>query len=124
MSVISYYHSIINNVPRPTFTFTNTFEAQKGIIRVQTKEKPTSVKLHFVTNPNARDFRVEIIGKIWRSINLSDQGNGLFTSEISNPPTGYTAYLIELVFPSKTLAPMTFSTSTYIVPNQYPCTNP
>lgn len=94
-SLLAFYGSVVSGTPRPRLTW--KFE-RDGSIRVVTKTKPSEVKLWQATNPKARDFRVESIGKAYRSSTLGDRGGGLYTAKVERPSTGYTAFFIELSY--------------------------
>eukprot|EP01080_Neovahlkampfia_damariscottae_P003763 gene3763-6651_t len=119
-SLMSYYHSFLNNVPRPKFSWTHKFEETKGILEVKAEDKPMIARVWMAHNPKSRDFRIVEIGRAWKGKVIQER-NGVYKIEVEVPSTGYTAYLIELRYRSGTIAPMTFSTSTFIVPNKLPC---
>ena len=123
-SVISYYHSFLFNVPRPDFKCENKYESDKGVLTLHSQEKPESVKLWYAVNEKDRNFMVKAIGRVWESTDLRDEGNGKFVATVENPKTGYKAYMIEVKYKSRTLVPLIFTTSTFIVPNKFPCSNP
>lgn len=77
--------------------FTWSFEAD-GSIRVETQTTPNAVRLWQAHNREARDFRLETIGPVWTSSPLFDQGNGVYTGYVPRPPTGFSAFLVELDF--------------------------
>lgn len=95
-SVLAFYDSVVSGAPRPLLSW--KFE-RDGSIRVVTKTKPTEVKLWQATNPKARDFRVESIGKTYKSSPLADRGGGLYSATVERPSHGYTAFFIELSYP-------------------------
>lgn len=123
-SVISYYNQILSGAPRPNFVWDNQYFEKHALLKIRTAEEPISVKLWMAENPIARDFRVEIIGKVWNSTTLTSQGNGVYEATIPHANKGFRAYLIEVQYKSRTFIPLTFTTSTFIVPNQLPCTEP
>lgn len=95
-SVLAFYDSIVNGAPRPQLSW--KFE-RNGSIRVVTRTKPTAVTLWQATNPKARDFRVDSIGKAYKASPLSDLGDGLYEAKAGKPSSGYTAFFIELTYP-------------------------
>lgn len=97
-SVLAFLHSIIDGTPRPRFSW--LFDT--GAIRVHTATTPLSVKLWRAVNPNARDFRLEAIGRAFTSSYLHDQGGGTFVGEVLRPERGWAAYLVEMTYPSGT----------------------
>lgn len=116
-SVVSYVQGFRDDKARPSFTWklegTDT-------VRVQTQDKPSKVQLWQATNPKARDFRVETLGKVWKSTDLTDQGGGVYVAKVAPPATGYTAFYIELTYPSGQLFPYKFSTQVRVVPDVRP----
>ena len=87
---------------------------------VTAKTKPTQVNLWTATNPNARDFRLETIGKAWTSSPLNGAGDGVYDAQVKAPEKGWTAYFVELQFDSGTPAPYRFSTEVRVVPDTLP----
>ncbi len=114
-NVRTFYQAILNGTPRPQFSW--TFQPD-GSIRVQTVTTPTTVTLWKATNPTARDFRKEIIGAAYTSTTLTDQGGGVYIGQVPTPPTGWTAFYIELTFPSGGATPFRFSTAVRVVPKE------
>lgn len=102
---------------RPAFSW--TFEGTDSI-RVKTQEAPQKVLLWQATNPNARDFRVETLGKVWKSSVLSSQGEGVYTGQVTMPGKGYTAFVVELHFDSGQIFPLKVSTAVRVVPDTRP----
>ncbi len=117
-TVLACYHAILNNTPLPQFDW----KIEKdGTIRVQTKDKPAEVKLWQATDPGARDFRLTTIGAKWTSAKLSDNGKGEYLGKVAPPKRGWTAYLVELTFPSGVaLAPFKFTTGVKVIPDTLP----
>ncbi len=96
-SAAPWYDSILNQRTRPEFTWTID---QNGQITVVTVDSPSSVSLWQANNPNTRDFRLPVTGKIWTSTPLTDLGNGIYSTPAPQPESGWTAYFIELTFPA------------------------
>jgi len=117
-SVLAWYHAILNNVPMPQFTWQIDTD---GTIRVRTKDAPSGVMLWQATNPGARDFRLSSIGARWKGSLLTSQGNGEYAARVPRPFRGFTAYMVELRFPSGVPeAPFTFTTGVKVVPDVEP----
>ncbi len=118
MTILACYHATLNDAPLPQFTW----KIEKdGAIRVQTKDKPSQVKLWQATNPGARDFRLTTIGPRWKSEVLKEQVNGEYVARIAPPKRGWTALMIELTFPSGlSLAPFKFTTGVKVIPDVLP----
>lgn len=120
-TVAACYNAILNNSPLPQFDW----KIEKdGTIRVTTKDKPSEVKLWQASNPGARDFRLTSIGFKWKGEALAPQANGEYVGKVPLPPSGYTAYMVELTFPSGLgLAPFKFTTGVKVVPDVEPHRN-
>jgi PhoPQ-activated pathogenicity-related protein len=116
-SLVAFYDAVLRGQPRPKFSW----KIEKdGAIRVTTKDKPTEVKLWQATNPDARDFRLEKIGKAYKDTVLTDQGGGVYVGKADKPAKGYTAYFVELTYPSGGKYPFKFTTRVKVTPDVYP----
>lgn len=113
-SVTAYHDAILKHAPLPQFSWSHQAD---GSIKVETKDRPSEVKLWQATNAKARDFRLETIGKVWTSTTLADQGGGVYVGSVGKPPEGWTAYVVELTFPSSSPHPFKFTTDVLVSPN-------
>jgi PhoPQ-activated pathogenicity-related protein len=116
-SFLAYYQSILKGTPRPKFSW--TLEGNDSI-RVQTSDPPISVNLWQAYNPDARDFRLETVGPVWTSSELTDQGAGVYVGRVPKPAKGWTAFFVELVFDSGERNPFKFTTQVRVVPDYLP----
>jgi len=118
LSVLAWYHAILNEAQMPQFTW----QIEKdGTIRVRTRDAPSAVTLWQATNPGARDFRLSSIGEKWKGTALKAQGNGEYVARVARPFRGFTAYMVEVTFPSGVKgAPFTFTTGVKVVPDVEP----
>jgi PhoPQ-activated pathogenicity-related protein len=116
-SLAVYYESILRNWKRPEFTWTI---ATDGTIEVRTKDKPSAVKLWSATNPDARDFRLEKIGPAYRSETLVEKAPGVYAGRPPRPGNGFTAYFIELTYPTPGGSHWKFTTDVKVTPDEYP----
>ena len=117
--LISWYQSILNETPRPKFDWHIN---DAGEIHVHAEDKPQEVKLWQATNPEARDFRVDTIGKTWKSSDLPAESSdsGKYVAKVAAPTKGFTAFLIELKFPGAPGLPLIFSSGVKVVPDTLP----
>jgi len=115
--IAAYVASLRSRSERPSFTW--QFEGEDSI-RVQSKQAAQKVLLWQATNPTRRDFRQETIGKVWTSSELTDQGNGVYVGKVSKPATGYTAFYIEMVYPSGIAVPQKYTTQVRVLPDVRP----
>ena len=80
-SMVAFYQMIIADRPRPEIDW--TFE-EDGSIRVTSDTPPKSVMLWQAANPNARDFRVETIGKAYQSTPLTAEADGSYVAKVDD----------------------------------------
>mgnify|MGYP005842843369 CR=1 FL=1 len=112
------FSAILNQTPLPQFSW--TLEPDGGM-RVKATTPPSAVMLWQATNPNARDFRLDTLGPVWRSSPLSDQGGGVYVAKVAAPAKGWTAFFAELTFPSASQSPpFKFTTQVRVVPDVLP----
>jgi PhoPQ-activated pathogenicity-related protein len=82
--------------------------------------RPREVNLWQATNPDARDFRLDVIGKAWHSTPLEPDAHGMFTGRVAKPKTGFTACFVELVYDGGGQYPFKFTTGVSVVPDVLP----
>jgi PhoPQ-activated pathogenicity-related protein len=112
------YSAAINNTHLPEFSWTLE---KDGAIRVTTKDTPAEVKLWQATNPEGRDFRLEMIGPAYKGSTLTDQGGGVYVGKVLEPSKGWTAFFVELTFPNgNSSPPLKFTTQVRVVPDVLP----
>jgi PhoPQ-activated pathogenicity-related protein len=118
LSVLAWYHALLNGTPLPQFTWQID---RDGAIRVRSKDAPIAVTLWQATNPGARDFRLSSIGAKWKGSPLKAGSTGEYVARVPRPFRGYTAYMVELTFPSGVAsAPFTFTTGVKVMPDVEP----
>lgn len=116
-SLLAFYQAIILGTPRPRFSWT---KEKDGTLIVKVVDKPREVLLWQANNPKARDFRVDTIGKAYRSTVLTPEANGTYIGRVAKPAEGFTAFFVELVFDSGRRIPYKFSTEVSVVPDVLP----
>ena len=116
-SIAAYFEAIVKQTPRPTFTWKIR---KNGQIVVDAVTAPSAVKLWQATNPRARDFRLANIGPAYTSTDLAPVRAGHYVGTVKKPSKGYTAYFIELTFPSGGAYPFKFTTGVKVIPDTYP----
>jgi len=115
-SIAAFFQSVVTNTPRPEFDWKIS---KDGTIEVKSKAKPAAVKLWQANNPAARDFRLEKIGKAYTSSDLVEKG-GKWVAKAPQVAKGYTAYFVELTYPSGGKYPFKFTTDVKVLPDVYP----
>jgi PhoPQ-activated pathogenicity-related protein len=116
-ALLAWYVAILTGRPLPQFSWDCT-GAGHTVVTAQTK--PTQVNLWTATNPNARDFRLETIGKAWTSSPLAANDKGVYDTGVKAPEKGWTAYFVELLFDSGSSLPYRFSTEVRVIPDTLP----
>jgi PhoPQ-activated pathogenicity-related protein len=116
-TLLACYDAVLKEAPLPKFSWS---VEREGALRVVAKDKPTMVKLWQATNPDARDFRLDTLGPRYESTTLSDTGGGVYVGKVPKPEKGWTAYFVELTFPSGCAAPFKFTTQVCVVPDTLP----
>jgi PhoPQ-activated pathogenicity-related protein len=96
-SITAFHDAALNGRPLPDYSWTLRAD---GALVVKPQGQPTEVRLWQATNPKARDFRVDTIGKAFTPTVLSPQSYGTFVASVQRPGSGYTAYFVELTYPS------------------------
>ena len=120
-TVFAFYQAILTGAPLPRLSWTMP---QDGSIQVQsTGEAPAQVKLWQATNPDARDFRLESFGAHWTALDLPRSSDGTYVAKAEAPAKGWTAFFVELTYPSKSGPPLKFTTQVRVVPDALPYAN-
>lgn len=116
-SLVAFYQSILTGKPRPRFDWSI---GDDGTVSVSVKDKPLAVKLWQATNPNARDFRMDTLGPVWKSQPVSADASGRYAERVHAPDKGYTAFFMELTYPGPGRYPLKLTTQVKVVPDVYP----
>ncbi len=117
-SLQAFYQSVLDGKPRPNFTW--RIREKDGAIVVKTDVTPKEVNLWQANNPNARDFRLDKIGKAYTSTPLKSKKGGTYVGRIKPAEKGYTAFFVELVFDSGGKYPFKFTTQVKVMPDVLP----
>ncbi|WP_411288666.1 PhoPQ-activated pathogenicity-related family protein [Phenylobacterium sp.] len=115
-SMIAWYGSVLNGTPRPRYSWTRRGDQ----IVVRAAQRPREVLLWQATNPKARDFRVDTIGKAYTSTRLLPRRDGTYVANLVKPASGFTASFVELSFDSGGNYPFKFTTEVVVTPNTLP----
>ncbi len=76
----AFYATVVKNTPRPQITW--TFETD-GSIKVVAKDRPDDVRVWQATNPEARNFRHDVIGSAYQSTPLQPSGPNTWVAQRS-----------------------------------------
>ena len=115
--LMAFYASVLSGSQRPRYCWD---VAKDGSIWLDSLDKPIAVNVWQATNPNARDFRLETIGKAWTSTPLAPNADGLYVAKVDKPAKGFTAFFIEMKYDSGFGVPYTFTTGVKVLPDVYP----
>ncbi len=116
-TLLSFYNSVINGTKLPVYSWE---VKDDDSMRVTSDQKPTAVKLWHATNPKTRDFRVDRIGRVWKSKSLEASADGSYSGGVEKPAEGYTAYMIELTYANPGSPPLKVTTRVKVVPDVLP----
>ena len=116
-SLAAFYGSVLDRRPRPKFSWK---KQQDGSLLVTVKDKPLLVNLWQATNPKARDFRLDTIGKAYTKSVLEPRADGTYLGHVDKPAEGFTAFFVELVYPTGRKYPFKFTTEVSVVPDVLP----
>lgn len=116
-TILAYYFSIAHGIPRPRFSW--QYKAP-GLLSVRAETTPTRVRLWQAHNPKARDFRVQTIGRAYRSEELVPHSEKQYRVTIPVPDAGWTAFFVQLEFDVGAPTPLRLTTPAYVIPDKLP----
>lgn len=118
-TLMAFYHYIISDTPVPQYRW--TFHGNDRLV-IEAGATPIEVRYWSATNPVARDFRVDTLGKVWESRLLEPAPDGTYSVELRTPKTGWTAQMVELTFLDPKGTPFKFTTPVKVLPERLPYT--
>lgn len=113
-SVNAWYHSIVHNVSMPRYSWD---VAEDGTITILTLDEPSEILLWQAHNPENRNFMKDVIGDAYESTPLEEVEPGRYVVKVDAPSSGFTAYYVEMHYPSGLKVPFKFSTGIKVVPD-------
>lgn len=116
-TLVAFYSMIVRGQPRPEFSWER---GENGTVVVRPSTPPQEVRLWQATNPDARDFRVETLGKKYTSQVLTAGADGSYTATVADSEKGWTAFFVELTFDSGGLFPLKLTTNVWVTPDTLP----
>ena len=116
-SITAFYDSVLNHRSLPAYRWR---VRKDGAIVVRSRTAPSEVNLWQGTDPKARDFRVDTIGKAFTASRLERQADGTWVGKVDKPAAGWTAYFVELTYPSGGPYPFKFTTEVQVIPDTLP----
>jgi PhoPQ-activated pathogenicity-related protein len=113
----AFYTAIVTNTPRPDVRW--SFE-RDGSIKVVSKQIPSDIRLWQATNSAARNFRLDVVGPAYKSTPLTPSGPNTWVARVPAPPEGWTAFFVEMSFPSGGKYPLKITSGVRILPDKLP----
>ena len=116
-SLVAFYNAVITESAIPKVDWSVSADSIYLEVLSDVDYKVTKWE---AVNENARDFRVPVIGRVWKDSELSKTSNNQYAIHFPAPEKGYKAGVLEIIFDSGTEVPFTFTTGTVVTPNTYP----
>lgn len=116
-SMAAFYYAILRNIPRPVYSW---IKQPDGTLVVKSRTRPAAVTLWQATNPEARDFRVDTIGKAYKSSPVTPRADGAYVVAPPKAAKGFTAYFVELTYDIGGPHPIKYTTEVAITPDTLP----
>lgn len=115
--ILAFYQMILHGRKRPSYSWR---KEPDGSLRVVAADKPTQGNLWQATNPQARDFRLDVIGPAWSVTPLEPDSEGIYVARVPPPAKGFTAFFLELVYDMGDGPDWKVTTGTCVVPDVLP----
>ncbi len=116
-TIIAFYSLILSGRKPPEILWT---QDDDGTLRVMSRTEPQEVRLWQAHNPEARDFRVETLGRRYTSTILQPDDDGLYVGRVEEPKQGWTAWFVELTFDVGAPTPLKLTTQVSVAPDILP----
>ena len=116
-SLVAFYNAVITESAIPKVDWSVSADSIYLEVLSDVDYKVTKWE---AVNENARDFRVPVIGRVWKDSELSKTSNNQYAIHFPAPEKGYKAGMLEIIFDSGTEVPFTFTTGTVVTPKIYP----
>ena len=117
MTLLAFYNALLNRTKLPEYSW--KVDADDSIHLV-TDQKPKAAKVWYAVNPDARDFRVETIGRVWKSEPIAESGDGTYIGKVDKPEKGFKAFLVELTYQYDGSPPFKVTSQVKVVPDTLP----
>jgi len=117
-SLISFYDMILNKNPRPEFNW--TADSTGFDIKLDPDNLPDELLLWNAQNPEARDFRLYVIDRIWVAKPVDIPEDGIVNVDITTPEEGFSAWFLEATYSSENELPFKTTTGVVVTPDRYP----
>ena len=118
MESLIAFHSLISNGTKPPQLTWN--RAPDGTLQAMTDTDPLVVNLWQMTNPVARDFRVETQGPGYTNSPVPADQDGLYRAIVPAPESGWTAFFLEFTYDVGAATPLKLTTGVTVIPDMLP----
>lgn len=117
-NLVSFYKRIIAGEKTPRFEWS----IRKDTIYAEVDpESNYQIRVWEAVNPSARDFKIYVLGnEAWKMKALDVREDGSYAVPVTEPATGFKGALVEVVFNPDSEFPLTLTSGTLIIPDQYP----
>jgi PhoPQ-activated pathogenicity-related protein len=115
VNVFSFFNSVIHDEPLPKMDWKVTDTSFDVAVDPNSDYE---IALWQITNPEARDFRIWVVGKTWEKTVLEKNETGIYSIPAPSAD-GYTASFVEVTFNKDSQHPITLSTGTKVLPDSY-----
>ncbi len=117
-TLTAFHQALITETPWPTMDW-EVLEDEL-VIHTATAAPPIAVTLWQATNSQARDFRIDTIGKAWTAEDVPVSETGHYQLTVNPPSEGWRAFLVEFTFPTGGEFPLKLTTGVVVVPDTLP----
>ena len=118
VETIAAFHALLaRGESAPRFSWQRSPD---GTLRVHAEDAPEEVWLWQATNPQARDFRMETLGPAYTKTAVEAEAPGVYAVRVPAPPSGWTAWFMELVYDVGTPTPLKLTTEVIVTPDELP----
>jgi PhoPQ-activated pathogenicity-related protein len=117
-NLIAYYDMVLNDMEIPEFRW--TAEANGFRLHFDGENKPDELLLWNAQNPDARDFRLYVIDRIWLARDLDLPEEGPLFVELEEPDEGFSASFIEATYELPSGLKFKQTTGIKVLPDIYP----
>ncbi|MGI9430469.1 MAG: PhoPQ-activated protein PqaA family protein [Bythopirellula sp.] len=119
-SLVAFCRTVLQGQSRPKYSW--SFGAD-GSIDIECGTLPLEVRMWQANNPTARDFRLQTIGPTYQSTKLKAISQGRYMAARPEEKQGWTAYFVEMDFPSDDGPPLKFTSGVRVTPDLLPHAN-
>ena len=116
-TMVAFHTLMVAGIKPPQYSWST---AADGTLSVLSRTPPREVRLWQAHNPEARDFRVETLGRAYTSAPLPPAGDGLYVVEPPQSDGGWTAWFVELTYDVGAAVPLKLTTSVMVTPDTLP----